>query len=132
LSLSNNLPNLNLREILTMSVHTAVTLAAAHLEDADLGILTMIEDGRLDGCSCDERLPHRRGVAIHDQEDFVEGDRSPLLTLEQWNVDLVSRRDLLLKTGDIDDSKHKRAESDRGSVGNEVWWGKRKIGIRDL
>lgn len=113
--------------MLTVTTQTHITLAAAHLEHADLCITSVAENLHLDRCSVDGRRANNNVSGILGYQEYVrERDFLALLTFQRRHMELVPYGDFFLEAGNINNGKHvEYAESWGNLQNNRV--GRKKI-----
>src|SRR3990167_5631545 len=104
--LDGDLHDLNLRVLLTVSFHSAVTLAAALLHHTDLVAAGVLQNFRFNRCSSDIRHTDRHRRILGKQQDLVEYDLRSRFLFKARDADFLPLRNSLLKAFHVDDCKH--------------------------
>ena len=104
--LDGDLHNLNLRVLLTVSFHSAVTLAAALLHHADLVAAGVLQNFRFHGSSRNRRRTDRHRGILGKQQDLFEYDLRTRFLFKARDADFLPLRNPLLKAFHVDDGKH--------------------------
>src|SRR4029079_7986226 len=92
-----------------MPLMLLIMLAPAHLEDPDLLAATMREDGGLDGCAGERRLPDAHGVAVAHHQHLIEDHFRPLVRRYLFDLEFLAGGNLVLLAAGFYDRVHEKS-----------------------